>query len=145
MTAPKPKSSTHKIPKSVLEYAREITGLKNPWAFLDELWFIGMETHKARNTQNGDTESTQRTESKPNPLVKPELHVAVDWNKYGMGFDIEDPDFTDVILPWFIEIKGGEKQAEARIIEKMSQKNPITNPRAWVADLYYKNKKRDAG
>ena len=62
-----------------------------------------------------------------------------------MGFDPEDVDFTDVILPWFIELKGGEKEAEARIIEKMSEKNPITNPRRWVCDMYYKNKRRNAG
>ena len=79
------------------------------------------------------------------PAVKQPLHVAVDWDKYGMGFDIEDPDFTDVILPWFIEIKGGEKEAEARIIEKMNEPNPITKPRKWVCDLYYKNKRRNAG
>ena len=130
-----------KIPETTLAKARQITGQDVPTNYCREvlaeaisnIWFEKYGQKAAPQPQ-------------PQSKIKPELHAVVDWDQYGMGYDFKDPDFTDIILPWFIEMSGGEKEAEAIIIEKMSGKNPITKPRAWVADLYKKHKKRnDAG
>jgi hypothetical protein len=137
-------SHTIDIPDALWDIGVKLSGKPNPASFFRNLLIkavnVLVEEHNAAKR-----EQKAEQQPKPNPLVKPELHVAVDWDQYGMGFDIEDPDFTDIILPWFIEIKGGEKEAEARILEKLAEPNPITNPRKWVSGLYYKNKKRDAG
>ena len=115
-------------PDFIWEQAQKVFGKENPSSDLRDLWY--------RWAAGQDfTEHTELAE--PMEIIEPpETKPVLDWSEFGMGYEVDDPDFTKKILPWWIEQWDSEEAAFARV--KMKSENGVREPRRWVSNLYYK-------